>query len=685
VYLYGRAPFTVWARPTQWFPAVSFTRDVRRISLSTKLQSVRGFNVAAVRRFTSLNVMRTISIAAVLAYTAACGAAPELEQSRSALTAPAIYVDCATGLDSNSGGGTAPVKSIRQAMSLVQPGGGIYIRPGLCEERVVVAQDNIVIERDPATPGTVEVAGSVPFLQDYSSPRCANSNWYYDRYCNEGWRTYYSTFDLYGVHDVTIRNLKITQNMNSLCPATGVPGSLQVDANGNHFPLCLLNHAVGEPGTYVNFDTLNPQTCLSNPNNICVETANGTIAGSGTLTWSCCATSSNPSVCLPDPSLICSRPAMLGSGVSVLNGSSNIRIENNEFTGLVRMDRRRWATSIQAIVVQSDNNSAPVQNVRITGNNFHDITQHQMDGNTYAGQLIVVENYVSNVELDNNRLTNVGGGMYIAGNQNAGLTLDHDRATNVWVHDNRIVNGPSYGIYMDSPRKVLVERNYLFGSQYGIGVATEHARTDFPEQSYAQDIWIRDNVMWSDLPSVAGAAPVVQGIVAGVRGAYHPVRNLIVNSNTIRTNQAVGYAYIQLPGILGTLHVHNNIFINKAGQAVYGAVPSAPQTTYRALYNDYVGSLAAGVPLVTLPSEVGPRFVEPVFVSNTTGDPINSFKLPGNSVLVNPAQSQALPAAPAWTVNAGYLSGVEKDFYNNTRRCSRLDIGADERNTNACP
>ncbi len=647
----------------------------------------------------------------------------EATGSTSQAIGSAIYVDCAAGYDLQPGTAWAPVQTIRRAMALVQSGGMIYIRPGVCTERVDVTKSNILITRDPATPGVVEVAGNTPLRLDYTNLAVCDpgpAGYGHNRACSDFARDRLSTFDLYDVHDVTIRGLTITQDQNVYCPAATATSGCKVDSVT---PTGLQQSVQAFGPYYQQSCILEGNTCEERPtpnagytglkSGCCIIPQ-----GSGSPQVVCNAPAGSQSAPNVMPPHVCGRPLVFISGVSIQGASYAIRIENNDITRIKRGDRTKWITAALPIFLNSRESDAKViRDVHINGNTLHDLVAHDIDGNTFGGLLITASDNVDGFEVGNNVITDVGGAISPNGNyawaQSGGspkLTVPFDRVRNSWIHDNAITRTSNYAIYLDGPRRALVERNRIIDSWAGIGVVTE-VRNDVPyvdkygnlgvaptPGTLTSDVWLRDNVVAStgafvnDVNAFQGLA-VGMWLTAPDRPHYNPVKNVVVTNNTFALTDVGdkapmhGNAVNMLPGIQGESTFIGNIVAHTLGDAaaVYpGAGTSYPST---ATYSWNVYWATSGFPLridgagstPAMLGDVDGLVTDPLFATTTSPNPVDAYHLQSTS----PARDRMPTGAsltPSWAVGAPFTS-TELDGYGGPRQCGSRDVGGDEYTT----
>lgn len=631
----------------------------------------------------------------------------EATGSTSQAIGTAIYVDCGDGKDTLPGTSAEPVKTIRRAMQLVQAGGAIYIRPGVCTERVDVTKSNIVITRDPATNGVVEVAGNTPIRLDYTdlatcNPGAASGN----RACNEAARDRYSTFDLYDVHDVTISGLTITQDQNVYCPA-------DTPALGCRFDSV---HPTGTVTTTQEFGHYFQQTCITE-GNTCEERPTPSAGYTG-LTSGCCiiphpgvpeevvcnAPYGDPNV-KDSPPHVCGRPLKFIAGISIQGASRAIRIDGNEITRIKRGDRTKWITAALPIFLNSrESDARVVSDIHITNNKIHDLVAHDIDGNTFGGLLVVASDNVDGFEVGNNVITNVGGAISPNGNyawaqqgpDGPHLSDPFDRVRNSWIHDNRITTTSNYAIYLDGPQRALIERNLIMDSWAGIGVVTEVRRDDANGKplpgTLTSDVWVRDNVVATtgvDVNGLNGFQAFATGmwLTAIDRPNYNPVNDVAVTNNTfvlsdLKTTPASrkGNAVNILPGIRGESSFVGNIVAHTSGNAASVTTGTPFPSAIGFGYGLYFASNGAAVlrdGVASTPGGIGDAtgFVaSPVFTGPTSL--IDGFHIQSTSPARNKIPTVALPV-PSWATGSPFTA-PERDGYGGARRCGLVDIGADE-------
>jgi Endopolygalacturonase len=236
------------------------------------------------------------------------------------------------------------------------------------------------------------------------------------------------------------------------------------------------------------------------------------------------------------------------AGIRVQDGGSNIHILNNEVHRIANSSPDGNAHGIHVY----GNSKTPLSQIRVSGNQVHHLILGSSESLTISGNVdgFAVE---GNVVHDNNNI-----GIDIAGFYGACSSPCVDQARNGTVADNIVYNissasNPAYGtgsysaggIYADGASNVVIERNRVYASNFGIEIASEN----FGKST--SRITVRNNYIYSN----DGAGIIMGGSGTDNGGASS---NLIVN-NTLYRNDVRNQGYGEI-----TLQEHNvdNVIAN---------------------------------------------------------------------------------------------------------------------------
>lgn len=238
------------------------------------------------------------------------------------------------------------------------------------------------------------------------------------------------------------------------------------------------------------------------------------------------------------------------AGIRVQYGGSNIHLLNNNVHHISNYSPDGNAHGIHVY----GNALLPLTNIKVSGNQVHHLTLGSSESLTLSGNIdgFIVDH---NIVHDNNNI-----GIDIAGFYGACSSPCLDQARNGAVTDNTVYNidssiNPAYGsgsnsaggIYADGAANVVIERNHVYNSDFGIEIASEnHGKT-------TSHITVRNNFIHHN----DGAGIIMGGSAIDNGGASD---NLIANNTLILNDQLQqGYGEITLQQNNHDNHIINNI------------------------------------------------------------------------------------------------------------------------------
>jgi parallel beta-helix repeat protein len=251
--------------------------------------------------------------------------------------------------------------------------------------------------------------------------------------------------------------------------------------------------------------------------------------------------------------------AVVPMGIHVEGGGRGVRLEGNRIHRIEQnyAVKRKFTANAHGIAVYG-NAATPIEDLTIDGNEVSFLRLG-------ASEAVVINGNVNGFAVTNNLVHDCNNiGIDIIGYEGTSPVAALDRARNGRVEGNTVyridaTTNPAYGgsfttgggeraaagIYVDGGTQVVIERNHVHSSNYGIELASEHAngRTDF--------VTIRNNLIRNN--QMAG---VILGGYDHKRGA---TENCVVANNTIYQNDtATGYA----GQVNFQFYVRNNAFVN---------------------------------------------------------------------------------------------------------------------------
>lgn len=245
------------------------------------------------------------------------------------------------------------------------------------------------------------------------------------------------------------------------------------------------------------------------------------------------------------------------AGIRVQDGGSNIHILNNNVHRLANTSPDGNAHGIHIY----GNASLPLTDIRVSGNQVHHLTLGSSESLTISGNVdgfSVDRNFVH----DNNNI-----GIDIAGFYGACSLPCLDQARNGVVAENTVYNidssiNPAYGggvhsaggIYADGASDVIIERNQVYKSDFGIEIASEN------QGKATQRITVRNNYVHHN----DGAGILMGGSEQSNGGAEH---NRIENNTLFMNDQLKqGYGEITVQENASYNEIVNNILYGQAKQ-----------------------------------------------------------------------------------------------------------------------
>ena len=252
-----------------------------------------------------------------------------------------------------------------------------------------------------------------------------------------------------------------------------------------------------------------------------------------------------------------STPGVDVNGIVVDGTSGNIRIADNHIHHIENNAAPAGGRSGHAIEVLG-NTTVAITDILIEGNEIHDC-------NTGYSENLTINGYVDGFVVRKNRIYNgenigiVAAGGYAA---NANPALNYAR--NGLIAENEVFNidgttGPipafqdnhgAISIYVDGARSIVIERNWIHGSDRGIGIVSEN--DNFP----TEDCIVRNNVVQDCFLTGIYLGGYLRYTGGGTRNCY------VVNNTLVMNNRVHGY-YDEIEGeIRLTENCMNNVIRN---------------------------------------------------------------------------------------------------------------------------
>jgi len=310
-------------------------------------------------------------------------------------------------------------------------------------------------------------------------------------------------------------------------------------------------------------------------------------------------------------------------GIFVTGAGSNIEILGNHVHNIETTGK---TDNFNALGIAVYGNTAPMglTTITIDGNELDNLV-------TGFSESLAISGNVQYWQVTRNRIhDNNNIGIDIAGYEQVAPQAAYDRARNGYVALNAVYNisslhNPAYagsegadGIYVDGGAGVVIERNLVHNTDFGIEAASEHANRT------SDAVTVRGNVIYAS--NQAGIS--IGGYADNVGGTSNAmiVNNTLFGNGTATNSE--GEFQIQF-------HASGNVFANNIVQAnnnqnlllySFQATPAKPAVLHNNLYNspggmndsvwEWVGktySSFAKYRMVT-GNDVGSRFANPAFV-----------------------------------------------------------------------
>lgn len=236
------------------------------------------------------------------------------------------------------------------------------------------------------------------------------------------------------------------------------------------------------------------------------------------------------------------------SGIKIDDGGSHIQILENDIHHIGNYSEDGNAHGILIY----GNSSDPLKEITVRGNRVHDLILGSSESLTVSGNVdgFTIED---NLVYDNNNI-----GIDIAGFYGTCQGSCQDQPRNGVVAGNTVYNidsstNPAYGagsrsaggIYIDGGTDIIIERNQVYSSNFGIELASEN------KGKATSDIIVRNNYIHHN----EGA-----GLIMGGSGSSNgsAVNNVILN-NTFLENDTLFQGYGE---IVFQNYVSNNVIVN---------------------------------------------------------------------------------------------------------------------------
>jgi hypothetical protein len=243
------------------------------------------------------------------------------------------------------------------------------------------------------------------------------------------------------------------------------------------------------------------------------------------------------------------------AGIRVYGHGSHIEIRNNSVHNIEQTYPGREGPGHGAngfgIAVYGTDGTSPITDLIVDGNDVHDLQ-------TGSSESLVLNGNVTNFRVTRNRVHNNNNiGIDIIGSEHTAPDPKVDRARDGVVAENLVYDitsrgNPAYGndansdgIYVDGGTRVVIERNIIHNTDFGIELASEHFGRD------TSHIIARNNLIYS-----CHTAGISIGGYDEKRGSTH---DTVIVNNTLYKNDTwhTGTGEIQMQ-----FYLRNNIFKN---------------------------------------------------------------------------------------------------------------------------
>lgn len=248
-------------------------------------------------------------------------------------------------------------------------------------------------------------------------------------------------------------------------------------------------------------------------------------------------------------------PARVPAGIRVYGHGSHIEILDNNVHNIEQTYPGREGPGRGAngfgIAVYGTDATSPITDLIVDGNDVHSLQ-------TGSSESLVLNGNVTNFRVTRNRVHNNSNiGIDIIGFEHTAPDPGVDRARDGLVAGNHVYDitsrgNPAYGndansdgIYVDGGTRVLIERNIVNNTDFGIELASEHFHRD------TSHIIARNNLIYS-----CHTAGITLGGYDEKRGSTH---DTVIVNNTLYKNDTwhTGTGEIQMQ-----FYLRNNIFKN---------------------------------------------------------------------------------------------------------------------------
>ncbi|MDQ6420729.1 right-handed parallel beta-helix repeat-containing protein [Paenibacillus sp. LHD-117] len=236
------------------------------------------------------------------------------------------------------------------------------------------------------------------------------------------------------------------------------------------------------------------------------------------------------------------------AGIRVQSGGSNIHLLNNNVHHIANLSPDGNAHGIH---IYGDA-LTPLSQIRVSGNRVHDLTLGWSESLTVSGN-------VDGFSVDHNTVYNNNNiGIDLAGFYGACSSPCQDQARNGVVVDNTVYNidssvNPAYGggtnsaggIYADGAANIVIERNHVYSSGFGIELASEN------EGRTTAHVTVRNNYIHHN-----DGAGIIMGGSESTNGGS---ANNVIRNNTLLLNDQLKQGYGEI-----TLQENNfdNLIVN---------------------------------------------------------------------------------------------------------------------------
>ena len=259
--------------------------------------------------------------------------------------------------------------------------------------------------------------------------------------------------------------------------------------------------------------------------------------------------------------------ARVPAGIRVYGHGSHIEIRNNNVHNIEQTYPGREGPGHGAngfgIAVYGTDATAPITDLIVDGNDVHNLQ-------TGSSESLTLNGNVTNFKVTHNRVHNNNNiGIDIIGAERTAKDPKVDRARDGVVADNLVYDitsrgNPAYqndansdGIYVDGGTRVVIERNIIHNTDFGIELASEHFQRD------TSHIIARNNLIYSC--HTAGLS------IGGYDQKRGSTNDIVFVNNTLYKNDTLhtGTGEIQMQFYMRNNVIKNNIvYIGDSGKAL---------------------------------------------------------------------------------------------------------------------